>query len=139
MRRFSEMMPAFRGALTPEQLQRVMDYIRTMCTDDAWPRGELNLPRPLFTEKAYPEDEWVVAASLPVDGSGQGARSSSTSSGWPGPDGEIVFESGAVAADGSIAGDDHDQDGAAYEPHHAEIRSPDQVQVYQSVMTAPGG
>lgn len=72
VRGFSEMMPAFRGALTPEQLQRVMDYIRTMCTDDAWPRGELNLPRPLFTEKAYPEDEWVVAASLPVDGSGQG-------------------------------------------------------------------
>lgn len=72
VRGFSEMMPAFRGALSPEQLQRVMDYIRTMCTDDAWPRGELNLPRPLVTEKAYPEDEWVVAASLPIDGSGQG-------------------------------------------------------------------
>lgn len=72
VRGFSEMMPAFRDALSPEQLQRVMDYIRTMCTDAAWPRGELNLPRPLLTEKAYPEDEWVVAASLPIDGSGQG-------------------------------------------------------------------
>lgn len=65
------MMPAFRGALSPEQLQRVMDYIRTMCTDAAWPRGELNLPCPLVTGKAYPEDEWVVAASLPIDGSGR--------------------------------------------------------------------
>lgn len=72
VRGFSEMMPAFRDALSPEQLQRVMDYIRTMCTDAAWPRGELNLPRPLLTEKAYPEDEWVVAASVPIDGSGQG-------------------------------------------------------------------
>lgn len=73
VRGFSEMMPAFKGALTPEQLQRVMGYIRTMCTDADWPRGELNLPRPLVTEKAYLEDEWVVAASLPVDGAGRGS------------------------------------------------------------------
>ena len=60
VRGFSEMMPAFRGALTVEQLGRVMEYIRTLCTDPRWPRGELNLPRALLTEKAYPEDEWVV-------------------------------------------------------------------------------
>ena len=60
VRGFSEMMPAFRGALTEEQLGRVMGYIRTLCTDPRWPRGELNLPRALLTEKAYPEDEWVV-------------------------------------------------------------------------------
>lgn len=56
-----------------------------------------------------------------------------------GPGGGTLFESGAIAADGSIAGDDHDQDGFSYEPHHAEIRSPDQVQVYQSVMTDRAG
>ena len=60
VRGFSEMMPAFRGALTVEQLGRVMSYIRTLCTDARWPPGELNLPRSLLTEKAYPEDEWVV-------------------------------------------------------------------------------
>jgi len=60
VRGFSEMMPAFRGALTVEQLGRVMEYIRTLCIDPNWPRGELNLPRALLTEKAYPEDEWVV-------------------------------------------------------------------------------
>ncbi len=53
--------------------------------------------------------------------------------------GRVLFESGALAADGSIAGDDHDEDGSAYEPHHAEIRSPAQVQVYQSVMTDGAG
>ena len=46
VRGFSEMMPAFRGALTTEQLGRVMSYIRTLCTDSDWPRGELNLPAP---------------------------------------------------------------------------------------------
>ena len=64
VRGFSEMMPAFRGALTVEQLERVMAYIRSLCTDASWPRGELNLPRPLVTAKAYPEDEWVVEAGV---------------------------------------------------------------------------
>ena len=70
VRGFSEMMPAFRGALTEEQLGRVMGYIRTLCTDDNWPRGELNLPRPLLTEKAYPEDEWVVEAAVDLESGG---------------------------------------------------------------------
>lgn len=59
VRGFSDVMPAFGEAFDDDQLQSVMDHIRTFCTDRAWPRGELNLPRPLFTEKAYPEDEWV--------------------------------------------------------------------------------
>lgn len=70
VRGFSPMMPAFRGALTPEQLQRVMDHIRTLCTDPSWPRGELNLPRGLLTEKAYPEDEWVIEADADLEGTG---------------------------------------------------------------------
>ena len=70
VRGFSEMMPAFRGALTEEQLTRVMGYIRTLCTDDNWPRGELNLPRPLLTEKAYPEDEWVVELGVDLESDG---------------------------------------------------------------------
>ena len=70
VRGFSEMMPAFRGALTPEQLQLVMNHIRTQCTDPNWPRGELNLPRGLVTEKAYPEDEWVVEAGADLEGDG---------------------------------------------------------------------
>ena len=70
VRGFSEMMPAFRGALTEEQLGRVMEYIRTLCTDPNWPRGELNLPRALLTEKAYPEDEWVVEVGVDLAGDG---------------------------------------------------------------------
>lgn len=70
VRGFSQMMPAFRGALTPEQLGRVMRHIRSLCTDPEWPRGELNLPRALLTEKAYPEDEWVVEADAALEGEG---------------------------------------------------------------------
>ena len=70
IRGFSEMMPAFGGALSPDQLQRVMGYIRTLCTDPNWPAGELNLPRALIAEKAYPEDEWVIEAGIALEGDG---------------------------------------------------------------------
>lgn len=69
-RGFSRMMPAFRGALTPEQLQQVMDHVRTQCDDPDYPRGELNLPRGLLLEKAYPEDEWVVEGGADLEGTG---------------------------------------------------------------------
>ncbi|MYC88798.1 MAG: cytochrome c [Gemmatimonadales bacterium] len=70
VRGFSDVMPAFAEAFDDDQLQAIMDHIRTFCTDRAWPRGELNLPRPLFTEKAYPEDEWVWTASANAEGPG---------------------------------------------------------------------
>lgn len=66
-RGFSEMMPAFGGVLSVDQLQRIMDHVRTFCPDHAWPRGELNLPRALVTEKAYPEDEAVLTTAVPSD------------------------------------------------------------------------
>ncbi len=70
VRGFDQTMPAYGEALSEEQLQLVMDYIRTFCGDDRWPRGELNLPRPLVTEKAYPEDEAVTTVAINVDGPG---------------------------------------------------------------------
>lgn len=53
--------------------------------------------------------------------------------------GEIVFESGAVANDGSITGNDHDEDAAAFEPHHDVIASPDDVQIYETIMGSTEG
>lgn len=70
VRGFSEMMPAFGEALTGEELQRAVDHIRGLCREDAWPRGELNLPRPMVTEKAYVEDEAVWTTSATVQGPG---------------------------------------------------------------------
>jgi hypothetical protein len=48
--------------------------------------------------------------------------------------GSIVFESGALNADGSIQGNDNDRDAAAFEPHYRVIRSADQVQIYESIL-----
>jgi hypothetical protein len=36
--------------------------------------------------------------------------------------------------DASIAGNDNDEDPLRFEPHRSEITSPDQVQVYESIM-----
>ena len=64
VRAFDRMMPAFGEALSEDSIERVVQYVRTLCIDAGWPRGELNLPRPLVTEKAYPENEAVVTTSI---------------------------------------------------------------------------
>jgi len=53
--------------------------------------------------------------------------------------GRRVFDSGAFAADGSIVGNDHDEDGSRYEPHYTEISDAGQVQVYEGVMVDEDG
>lgn len=62
VRAFDRMMPAFGDALTEDEIWAILRHVRTFCTDDNWPRGEFNLPRPIYTEKAFPEDETVVTA-----------------------------------------------------------------------------
>jgi hypothetical protein len=59
-RAFSRLMPAFDEALSPEDLQLAVSHALTFCTDEAWPRGDLNFPRALVTTKAFPEDELVL-------------------------------------------------------------------------------
>jgi hypothetical protein len=53
--------------------------------------------------------------------------------------GATIFESGAVDARGSITGNDNDADALRVEPHYEEIRTPDEVQIYESVMADAGG
>jgi hypothetical protein len=67
-RGFSTIMPSFREALADEQINEVMKYVRKFCREPAWPRGELNLPRPLITEKAFPEDEMVMDVAINAEG-----------------------------------------------------------------------
>jgi mono/diheme cytochrome c family protein len=78
-RGFSQIMPSFSEALTPGQIDKVIQYLRGFCKEEDWPRGELNLPRPLATEKAFPEDEDIVTTSVNVRGG-------------PGVSNEIVHE-----------------------------------------------
>ncbi len=48
--------------------------------------------------------------------------------------GRTLFESGAMAPDGAITGNDNDRDPRRYEAHHRVIDSPDQVQIYEAIM-----
>jgi mono/diheme cytochrome c family protein len=70
-RAFHETMPAFGGALSDEEIRLALEHVRTFCASAAWPRGELNLPRPFVTEKAFPEDEVVVSTSFAAEGEGE--------------------------------------------------------------------
>lgn len=67
-RGFSEIMPAFGQLLTSDQIDDVIAFMRTFCRNDHWARGELNLPRALITEKAYPEDEEVLSTAVNAHG-----------------------------------------------------------------------
>ena len=53
--------------------------------------------------------------------------------------GRAVFESGAIGADGAIAGNDSDADATRFEPHYEEISRPDQVQIYEPILGDPAG
>ena len=53
--------------------------------------------------------------------------------------GRAVFESGAIGADGAIAGNDGDADATRFEPHYEEISRPDQVQIYEPILGDPAG
>jgi mono/diheme cytochrome c family protein len=70
VRGFDQLMPAFGQALDDPDIAAILRHVRTFCTSAAWPRGELNLPRPLLTEKAYPEDEAVWTTTVATSGPG---------------------------------------------------------------------
>jgi hypothetical protein len=61
------------------QIGKVIEYVRSLCTEKGWPRGNFNLPLPLVTEKAFPEDEVVLSGGLNLHGP-------------PGGDATVLFE-----------------------------------------------
>jgi hypothetical protein len=48
--------------------------------------------------------------------------------------GRVVFESGALNPDGSIVGNDNDEDPLKFEPHYREITSSEQVEIYEPIL-----
>ncbi|MEI9813961.1 MAG: cytochrome c [Acidobacteriota bacterium] len=66
-------MPSFGDretpALTDDQIGKVIKYLRNFCAEDPkWPSGVFNVPRPMYTEKAFPEDELVYYNMLNLTG-----------------------------------------------------------------------
>ncbi len=68
VRALDRRMPAFGDALSDEQIERAVRYVWTFCDDPSWPRGDLNLPRAFFTEKAFPENETVWTTGVTTSG-----------------------------------------------------------------------
>ncbi|MDP9084915.1 MAG: cytochrome c [Pseudomonadota bacterium] len=78
-RGFSQIMPSFSGVLTATEIDDVVTYLRSLCKESDWPVGELNVPRALATEKAFPESETILTTTANLKGS-------------PGFDNEIDYE-----------------------------------------------
>jgi len=67
-RGFSQIMPAFAAVLTPDEINEVVRYLRSSCGEPGWPQGELNVPRALVTDKAFPESETVLTTAVNAHG-----------------------------------------------------------------------
>jgi hypothetical protein len=63
-RGFHRMMPAFGEVLPEDEQEAVLEYVRGFCAEPAYVRGNLNFPRPLVTEKAFVEDEFVLSTAV---------------------------------------------------------------------------
>jgi hypothetical protein len=57
----SSVMPAFGDVLSKAQISEFVAFMRKLCKEPGWPSGNLNMPRPVFAEKAFLEDEFILA------------------------------------------------------------------------------
>jgi hypothetical protein len=68
-RGLAQIMPAFGDLLTDAEINDVIAYMRGFCKNVHHdPLGELNLPRALVTEKAFPENEIVISTAASASG-----------------------------------------------------------------------
>ncbi len=56
-------MPGFEDSLSAAQISAFVLHMRGFCKETGWPSGNNNFPRPIITEKAFPENEFLL---LPV-------------------------------------------------------------------------
>ena len=60
----SSQMPAFEDSLSADQIRAFVSHMRTFCDEPGWPHGNTNFPRPILTEKAFPENELVIVPAI---------------------------------------------------------------------------
>ncbi len=63
----SPQMPGFEDSLTAEQIAGFVAHMRGFCTETGWPSGNANFPRPIITEKAFPENEFLILPAVSHD------------------------------------------------------------------------
>ena len=67
----SPQMPAFEDSLSPDQIRGFVSHMRGFCKEPGWPMGNSNFPRPIITEKAFPENEFLILPAVSHDGDWQ--------------------------------------------------------------------
>ena len=60
----SPQMPGFEDSLSGDQIAAFVSHIRSFCKDSRWPSGNTNFPRPILTEKAFPENEFLILPAV---------------------------------------------------------------------------
>lgn len=60
----SSEMPGFEDSLTPDQIRGFVTHMRGFCQETGWPGGNNNFPLALITEKAFPENEFVIRPAI---------------------------------------------------------------------------
>ena len=130
---------------------RMLNRFREVLGVEA-PSGELEATARL-TEQQLRRDTATIQVSTP-QASGEGIEFDVTvhnltghkfPTGYParrtwlhvrvlGTDDSTIFESGALAPDGAIVGNNSDADARTFEPHYEAITGTDQVQIYESVL-----
>ncbi len=56
----SSQMPAYGTALSDEQIDDLVGYLKQLADTSRYPPGDLNFIRPIITTKAFPEDEALL-------------------------------------------------------------------------------
>lgn len=59
----SAQMPAFGEALSEQQIEDVVAFVKTLADTAGYPPGDLNFLRPIAVTKAFPEDEALIINS----------------------------------------------------------------------------
>src|SRR5207244_11868847 len=94
-----DQMPAFGGALGAAEIAAVLGYLRGFCAEPRYPIGDLNYRRPVFVEKAFPEDEAVLGDEIESSRHARGYTSELELETRVGPRGQITASLPAGAVD----------------------------------------
>ncbi len=99
----SDQMPAFGDALGDAEIAAVLAYLRGFCAEPRYPIGDLNYRRPVFVEKAFPEDEAVLGGEIESSRHARGYTSDLELETRVGPRGQIAasLPVGAVDPNGA--------------------------------------
>lgn len=66
-------MPGFEDSISPEQISGFVAHMRGFCKEAGWPSGNNNFPRPIITEKAFPENEFLLLPAVSHESAPQSA------------------------------------------------------------------